>query len=87
MVYSMPGFPVLHNLPEFVQTHVHGVSDAIQPAHSLLPLLHLIRVFSNELDLHIRWPNYYSFSFSISPSNEYSRLISFGVECFDFLAV
>ena len=81
---SRPGFPVLHYLPEFAQTHVHWVDDAIQPCHPLSPLLLLpslfpsIRVFSNMSILHIRWPKYWSFSFSISPSNEYSGLISLG---------
>ena len=90
---STPGFPVLHYLPEFVQTHVHLVSDAIQPSHLLSPLLLLpsifprIRVFSNVLDLCIRWPKYWSFSFSTSPSSEYSQLISFRIDCFDLLAV
>ena len=61
---SMPGLPVLHQLPEFTQTHVHWVGDAIQPSHSLSILLLLpsifpnIRVFSNESALHIRWPKY-----------------------------
>ena len=74
-----PSFPVLHYLPEFAQTHVHWVGDAIQPSHPLSPLLLLpsifliIRVFPNELALWIRWPKYWSFS--ISPSNEYSGLI------------
>ena len=69
---STPGLPVHHQLPEFTQTHVHWVSDAIQPSHPLLsPLLPpsifpSSRVFSNELVLHIRWPKYWSFSFSIS---------------------
>ena len=82
--YSTPGFPVLHCIPEFVQTHVCWVSDAIQHL-ILLPLSLLpsvfpsIRVFSNELALQIRWPEYWSFSFSISPSNEYSGFISFGL--------
>ena len=73
-----PGFPVLHHFPEFVQTHVHWVGDPIQPSHSLYPFLLLpsvfpgIRVFSNELALPIRWPEYRSFS--ISPSSEYSGL-------------
>ena len=92
---SRPGFPVPHHLPEFaqVQVHVHRVSDAIQPSHPLLPLLlppsifPSIRVFSNESVLHNRWPKYWSFSFSISPSNEYSGLISFKTDWFDFLAV
>ena len=90
---SMPGFPVLHYLPQFVQTHVHWVGDAIQPSHSLLPASPLasifpsIRVFSNESALHIRWPKYWRFSFRISPSNEYSGLISFRTDWFDLLAV
>ena len=80
---SMPGFPVLCHLSELAQTHVHWISDAIQP-YSIFPS---IRVFSNELALHIRWPKYWSFSFSISPSNEYSGLISFRIDFFDLLAV
>ena len=85
------GFAFLHYLPEFVQTHVHLVSDAIQPSHLLSPLLLLpsifpsIRVFSNESALHTSWPKYWSFRFSISPSNEYSGLISFRIDCFDLL--
>ena len=79
---STPGFPVHHQLPEFIQTHIHQVSD---PSNHLIlcgTLLLLpsifpsIRVFSNESVLHIRWPKYWSFSFSISPSNEYSVLIT-----------
>ena len=88
---SMPGFPVLHQLPEFAQTHVHWVSRA---NHLILccPLLlssifPSIRVFSSELALHIRWPKYWSFSFSISPSNEYSGLISIRTDWFGLLAV
>ena len=83
---SMPGFPVLHQLPELTQTHAHQVGDVIQPSHPLLSLLLLpsifpsIRVFSNESVLHIRWPKYWSFSFSISPSNEYSGLIFFRMD-------
>ena len=80
---STPGFPVHHQLPELAQTHVHGVGDAIQPSHPLLspsppasdPSWH--QVFSNESTLHIRWPKYWSFGFSISSSTEYSGLISF----------
>ena len=89
---SMPGFPVHHQLPEPTQIHVHRVGDAIQPFHTLCPLLILpsifpsIRVFSNESILCIRWPKYWSFSFSISPSNEYSGLISFRMDWFDLLA-
>ena len=87
------GFPVLHQLPELAQTHVHQVGDAIQPSHPLsspsLPAFSLsnIKVFSNELALHIRWPNYWSFSLSISPSNDNSGLISFRIDWFDLLAV
>ena len=89
---SIPGFPVFHQLLEFAQTHVHWVDDAIQPSHSLSSLLlpsvfPSIRVFSKELALHIRWPKYWNFSFSISPFNEYSGLISFRTDWFDFLAV
>ena len=89
----MPGFPVYHKLPEIAQTHVHPVGDAIQTSHPLSspfpPAFNLssIRVFSNELVLHIRWPKYWSFSFSISPSNECSGLISFRMDWFDLLAV
>ena len=80
---STPGLPVHHQLLEFAQTHVHPVSDAIQPSHPLSspspPAFSLssIRVFSNESVLPIRQPKYWSFSFSISPSNECSGLISF----------
>ena len=90
---SMPGLPVHHQLPEFTQTHVHWVSDAIQPYHPLSSLLllpsifHSNRVFSNESVLCIRWPKYWSFSFSISPSNEYSGLISFRMDWLNLLAV
>ena len=80
---STPGLPVHHQLPEFTQTHRHQVSDAIQPSHPLSPLLLLppippsIKVFSNESTLHMRWPKYWSFSFSIIPSKEIPGLISF----------
>ena len=75
MNYSTPGFPVHHQLSEFTQTHVHQVSDPIQPSHPLSspfppapnPSQH--QVFSNESTLCTRWPKYWSFSFSISPSN------------------
>ena len=82
---SMLGFPVLHYHPEFAQTQVPWVDDAIQPSHPLLlpsPAINLsqLRVFSNESVLHIQWPKHCSFSFSISPSNEYSRLISFSTD-------
>ena len=93
MNHSTPGLPVHHQLPEFTQTHVHRVSDAIQPSHPLSPLLLLppippsIRVFSTESTLHIRWPKYWSFSFSISPSKEIPGLISFRMDWLDLLAV
>ena len=90
---SMPGLPVHHQLPELAQTHIHQVSDAIQ--HSILCHLLLllpstfpsIKVFSNESVLCIRWPKYWSFSFHISPSNEYLGLISFRMGWLDLLAV
>ena len=90
---STTGFPVLHNLLEFVQIHVQWVYDATQPSHALsppssLPSIFLsIRIFSNMSALCIRCPKYWSFSFSISPSNEYSGLISFRIDCFGLLAV
>ena len=90
---STPGSPVLHCLLEFAQGHVHCVGDAIQPSYPLSPLLFLpsvfpsIRVFSNESALHIRKTKYWSFTFSISPSNEYSGLISFRTDWFDLLVV
>ena len=81
-------------LPEFTQTHVHWVGDAIQPSYPLLSLLLPpsifpgTRVFSNESVLCIRWtPKYWNFSFNISPSNEYLGLISFRMDCLDLLAV
>ena len=88
----MPGFPVYHQLPEFAQTHVHRVGDAIQLSSScpflLLPsIFPSIRVFSSESILHIRWSKNWSFSFSISPYNEYLGLISFRIDWFDLLAV
>ena len=90
---STPGLPVHHQLPGFTQTHVHPVGDAIQPSHPLLSpspppsIFPSIRDFSNESVLHIRGPEYWSFSFSISPSNEYSGLISFRMDWLDLLAV
>ena len=90
---SMPCFPDLHHLPEFAQNNVHWVGDAIQPSHPLSPLLLLpsvfpsIRVFPSESVVYIRWPKYWRFSFNISPSNEYSGLISFRTDGFDLLTV
>ena len=88
---STPGLPVPQHLPEFTQVRVHCISDAIQQSYPLMPSsaanFSSIRDFSNELAFHIGWPNYWSFSFSISPSNEYSRLISRKIDCFDLLAV
>ena len=90
---SMPGSFVLQYLPEFAQIYIHRVGDATQPFCPLLPLLLLpsvfpiIRVFSSEPTLHIGWPNYWSFSFSRSPSSEYSGLISFRIDSIDLLAV
>ena len=80
---STPGFPFHHQLPELAQTHVHRVGDAIQPSLLCRPLLlpsifPSIRVFYKESVLHIRWPKYWSFSFSISPSHEYSRWFRLG---------
>ena len=90
---STPGFPVHHELLELTQTHACWVGDAIQPSHPLSSPSPLVvslsqhQVFSIESVLHIRWPKYWSFSFSISPSNEYSGLISFRIDWFDLLAV
>ena len=88
---NMPGFPVLHQLPELAQIHVH---ESLMPSNHLIlchPLLLLpsifpsIRIFSNELALSIRWPKYWGFN--LSPSKEYSGLISFRIDWFDLLAV
>ena len=86
---STPGFLVHHQLLELAQTHVHRVSDAIQPFHPLSsPSPHAFNLsqhqgFSNESVLHIRWPKNWSFSFSISPSNGYSELIPFRMDWFN----
>ena len=90
---STPSFPVLSHLPELAQTHVHQVSDAIQPSHPLSSLLLLpsifpsIKVFSKESVLHIRWSKYWSFSFSVSPSSGYLGLICLRMDWFDLLAI
>ena len=89
---SMPAFPVHHQLPELAQAHVHWATGAIQPSHPLWspfpPAFSLPQhqgLFQSAV--RIRWPKYWSFSFSISPSNEYSGLISFRIDWFDLLAV
>ena len=90
---STPGLPVHHQLPELTQTHVHQGSDAIQPSHPLSSLLlppsiiPSIRVFSSASVLCIRWSKHQSFSFSISPSNDYSGLISHRMDWLDLLTV
>ena len=81
------GFPALQYLLEFAQTYVHWVDDVIQPCHPLPLVFPSIRVFSSESSLCIRWPKYWTFSFSISPSSEYSGLISFRIDMFDLLVV
>ena len=87
------GFPVHHHLLELTQTHVHRVGDAIQPSHPLWPTsppalsLSQHQGLSNEPALHIRWPKYWIFSFSISSSNEYSGFIFFRIDWFDFLTI
>ena len=92
MILSKPGLSVHHQLPEFTQTHLHQVSDAIQPSHPLSspspPASNhpSIRVFSNESTLHIRWPKYWSFTYSIIPSKEIPELI-FRMDWLDLLAV
>ena len=79
---STPGLPVHHQLPQFTQTHVYRVGDAIEPSHPQsspsppAPNPSQLRVFSNESTLHMGWPKYWSFSYSISPSNEHPGLTS-----------
>ena len=93
MDHRRPGFPVLHHLLEHTQTHVHQVSDAIQPSHPLSspspPAFNLSQhqVFSSKSAVCNRWSKYWRFSFSISPSNEYSGLISLSIVWLDLLEV
>ena len=93
MNHSTPGLPVHHQLPEFTQTPIHQIRDAIQPSHSLSspfllpPIPPSIRVFSNESTLRMRWPKSWSFSFSIIPSKDISGLIFFRMDWLDLLAV
>ena len=90
---STPGLPVHHQLLEFTQTHVHRVRDAIQPSHPLSspsppapnPSKH--QSFSSDSTLCMRWPKYWNFSLSISPSKEHPGLISFRMDWLDLLAV
>ena len=90
---STSGLPVHHQFAELAQTHVHWISDAIQPSHPPSSLFLLasvypsIRIFSNESALRIRWPKYWSFNCNISPSNKYPELISFRMDLLDILAV
>ena len=90
---STPGLPVHHQLLEFTQTHVHRISDAIQPSHPLSspspPALKLSQHqgFSSGTALCIRWPKYWSFSFNFSPSSEHPGLISFRMDLLDLLAI
>ena len=91
---STSGLPVHHQLPELPQTHGHWVGDAIHPSHPLSspspPTFSLSQyqgLLKNESVLRIRWPKYWNFIFSISPSNEYSELISFRMDWLDLLAV
>ena len=84
----MPGFSVSHCLPEFAQVHIKWTGDAIQPPHSLSPFSPALSLshhqgLSSQSAVHVRWPEYWSFSFSISLSKESSGLISFKIDWFD----
>ena len=87
MNHSTPGLPVHHHLPKFTQTHVHHVCDAIQPSHSRLSPSPPALNPSQQLTVCMRWPKYWSFSFSIIPSKEIPALISFRMDWLDLLAV
>ena len=89
---STPGLPAHHQHPEFTQTHVHPVGDAIQPSHPVIPFLSCPQCLPAPgsfpmSQLHMRWPKYWSFSFNISPSNEHPGLISIRMDWLDLLAV
>ena len=84
---STPGLPVHHQLPEFTQTHVHRVGDAIHPSHPVVPFSSYPQSLPISGSFPMRWPKYWSFSFSVSPSNEHPGLISFRMDCLDLLAV
>ena len=86
---SISGLPVPHYLPEFSQVHVHWINDTIQPSHpvSCSSPFTSIKVFSSEFTIRIRWPEYWSFIFNISLTNEYSGLTSLRTDWFDILAV
>ena len=92
MDHSTPGLPVHHQLLEFTQTHVYWIGDAIQPSHPLssssLPAFNLSHHQGDLFQvLHIRWPKYWNFSFSISRYSEYSGLIYFKMACLDLFAI
>ena len=91
MDFSMPGLPVHHQLPEFIKTHIHQMPSShlilCGPLLFLPPIPPSIRVFSNESALHMKWPKYWSFSFSLSPSTEHPGLFSFRMDWLDLLAV
>ena len=87
---STPGFPILHYLPEYAQTHFRWVSEAIQPSHPLwTPSPYALNhgLFPTSWLFTFRWPKYWSFTFSLSPSNEYSGLISLRIDWFHLFAV
>ena len=92
MNHRVPGLPVHHQLPEFTEAYIHRVGDAIQPSHPLsspspFPNPSQHQGLSNESTLRMRWPKYWSFSFSIIPSKEHPRPISFRMDWLDLLAV
>jgi len=91
---STVGVPVHHQSPELAQTHIHRVGDAIQPSHPVIPFFSCLQSFPasgsfpmNQFFTSGGWPKYWSFSFSFSPCNAYSGLISFRIDWFDLLAV